>query len=295
MMKFFWFVLIGCSVSVYAGNKTYSLKPTFNGIDTVEFLSVDGESGETLKGYLTNKGTVHYSLPDICEPEGGDAELSDAYTVKGKEIYFLFTCAWPVHHSGIGINGTQYESFVYAGKSLASIIREKTLSKSLSGYEGSLEEGGSSYAWYSTRKIASRKIIELEGGRSFDSLVLAHYIVLGRLNSGDIGAIRFYLDSKRIQQLLREFPVSKSTVSAYNDLGYALGQSGDNILAYEILRKVEKVSPGRVVLKLNIADVLWASEKEKSKMYYKDYIGLMRSVGKEDLIPAIVFERAASN
>lgn len=288
-------ILFGCSAYVCAESRIYYLNPAFNGMDRAEFVSVDDEFGQTLKGGLKNESGEQYRIPDICEPEGGDAELSDAYTVKGKNKYFLFICAWPVQHSGVGLNGIQYETFVYAGKNLASIVKNKPLSQALSGYEGSLEGGGSSYAWYVQRIIASEKILELEAGMSTDSLILAHGIVLTRLKNGDYDAIKSYLSAERIRQLSLVFPISKSTIVAYNDFGYALGLSGEKSLAYEVLSKVEKVDPDRVVLKLNIADVLWASDKEKSKAYYKEYIGLMKKHGKEKLIPASALDRSASN
>lgn len=288
-------ILIGCSASVRAENGIHYLNPAFNGMDRVEFVSNDGEFGKTLKGSLKNENGEQHSIPDVCEPEGGDAELIDAYTVKGKNNYFLFTCAWPVQHSGIGLNGIQYETFVYAGKDLISIVNNKNLSKILSGYEGRVEGGGSSYAWYVQRIIASEKILELEAGMSTDSLMLVHGVVLKRLKDEDYGAIKNYLSTERIRQLSLAFPISKSTIVAYNDFGYALGLSGEEGLAYDVLNKVESVAPDRVALKLNIADVLWVSDKDKSKAYYKEYVELMRKHGKEELIPESALERSVSN
>lgn len=154
--------------------------------------------------------------------------------------------------------------------------------------------GSTSYAWYVSRKIASKKILEFEGGRSVDSLNLAHLIVLSRLRDGDVEAIRSYLDFGRVEKLFREFSVNNSTVAAYNDLGCALGQAGEEVMAYKILKAVEAASPDRVVLKLNIADVLWMSDKEKAIAYYKEYVNLMRASGKEKLVPVSVFEKITS-
>ncbi|ANF85958.1 hypothetical protein A7J50_2559 [Pseudomonas antarctica] len=177
-------LLLGNSMFVCAESKLYNLSPVFNEVDVAEFLSASGARGQTISGYLTGKSGVRYTIPDVCEPEGGDAELTDAYTVKGKRSYFLFTCAWPVQHSGIGLSGVQYETFIYIEKNLASVGKEKELSRILSGYEGKLSEGSSNYAWYVSRKIASEKILELERGRSVDFLKLAQLIVLSRLNDG---------------------------------------------------------------------------------------------------------------
>lgn len=295
MRKAILATLIGFSVSAVAESKVYPLVPSFHGAEKVEFVSIESESGQTLKGsFLTSSGQ-RYNVPDTCEPEGGDPEVSDAYSVQGKENYFVFECAWAVRHSGIGLDGTQYETFVYSGKDLTSVVKNKALSQALSGYEGGLEEGDKSYAWYSKRKMASEKLLELESGMTLDSLALAHDIALTRLKDSDYEAIKSYLSSERIQQLFNDSPVSKSTIVAYNDIGYALGQAGETSLAYQVLKKVEEVSPDRIVLKLNIADVLWATEKDKSKAYYKDYIGLMKKAGKEKLIPAEAYERSASN
>lgn len=289
--RFFLFLLLVSFVSIGAESKIYFLSPDFNGVDAVEFVSINGQDGKVIKGNLINKIGVRFSLPDTCEPEGGEAELSDVYTVSGNRNYLLFTCAWPVMHAGIGLSGTQYETFVYVEKKSVPIDNEIGFSRVLSGYEGGLEGGGSSYAWYVSRKIAREKVLELEGGRSDDSLTLAHNIVLNRLADGDVEAIKSYLNARRLQQLLLEYPVNMSTVIIYNDFGYALGQTGENVRAYEVLKEVEKKYPERVVLKLNIADVLWESNKYESKAYYREYISLMRKAGKERLIPVGVFDK----
>ena len=288
-------VLLGCSTFVQAEGEVHYLNSDFNGMDRVDVVSVDGEFGQTLRGILKSEAGKEYSIPDVCEPEGGGAELVDTYTVKGKDNYFLFTCAWPVQHAGIGLNGIQYETFVYAGKALSSTVKNRKISRILSGYEGSLEGGASSYAWYVQRVIASEKILELEGGIQADSVMLVHRVVLNRLKGEDYHAIKNYLSAERVRQLFQDFPISKSTMVAYNDIGYALGLSGDGGLAYEVLSRVEKFVPDRVVLKLNIADVLWVSDKVKSKAYYEEYVELMKSHGKEKLIPAGALERSISD
>jgi len=128
-----------------------------------------------------------------------------------------------------------------------------------------------------------------------DSISLASSVVRDRLSDADVDAIKAYLGAERIQQLLVDFPVGRSTVVAYNDIGYALAFADEEVIAYEILKRVEEVAPGRVALKLNIADVLWSSDKEQSRVYYKQYVSLMGEVGKERLIPLRVIERINSN
>jgi len=90
MGKLFLFVLFGCSASICAQDRSYSLNSSFHDAQTGEFVSVDGERGRTIKGRLSGKNGVQYHIPDVCEPEGGEAELVDAYTVKGKERKVIF-------------------------------------------------------------------------------------------------------------------------------------------------------------------------------------------------------------
>ncbi|MGF6098831.1 hypothetical protein [Pseudomonas sp. 18175] len=288
------FILILCCFSMFAlaEGRIYSLDSNDHGWSSAEFTWEGEGAGErTIKGYLRSKDGVRYGLPDECEPEGGNAELVDAYMVRGKKEYFLFVCAWSVQHPGIGINGTQYEFFVYRGENLGRVVKDMDLSSSLSAYEGSLEGGGISHAWYTVRRISISKLLELEAGNLVDSLALAHEIVQGRLKDNDIQAIRNYLTSERVYQLFRDAPINNHTAAIYNDLGYALWVAGNDFMSYEILMKVEAVDPNRIVLKLNIADVLWSIDRGASRDYYEKYVDLMRGEGKETLIPTRVSER----
>ncbi|WP_166221868.1 tetratricopeptide repeat protein [Pseudomonas atagonensis] len=292
MKKIILCLFLGYSAVSSAESKVYTLDPVFNTARKVELETVGGARGQTLKGKLIDLNGKSHEIPDACEPEGGDAELNDAFTVKGKKPYFLFTCVWPVQHSGIGMNGKQFETFVYTASDLTSLEKIQTISQSLSAYEGSLEDGGNSYAWYTQRKLAIEKITEIESGKAADSLVLAHDIVLVRLKDMDYDAIKSYLSPERLEQLKSDYPLGSSTVVAYNDFGYALAQAGEYDKAYQILAQVENSFPDRVVLKLNIADVLWEMDKSRSAAYYKSYVDLMTKAGKAKLIPAKAFERS---
>ncbi|EJM28371.1 tetratricopeptide repeat protein [Pseudomonas sp. GM25] len=292
MKKIILCLFFGYSALSSAESKVYTLDPAFNTAGKAEFVTVEGDRGQTLKGRLIAQNGKSHELPDACEPEGGDAELNDAFTVKGKKTYFLFTCVWPVQHSGIGLNGKQFETFVYTASGLTSLEKIQSMSQYLSAYEGSLEEGGNSYAWYTQRKLATEKITEIESGKTADSLVLAHNIVLVRLKDMDYDAIKSYLRPERLEQLKSDYPLGSSTVVAYNDFGYALAQAGEYEKAYQLLAQVEKSFPDRVVLKLNIADVLWEMDKARSTAYYKSYVDLMTEAGKTKLIPAKAFERS---
>ncbi len=119
--------------------KKFALNPVFNTAENADFVTFDGDRGQTIKGSLIAQDGRRFALPNSCEPEGGVAELKDAFTAKGKNIYFLFTCAWPVQHLGLGVSGAQYKTFVYMDSDLASIENVKMLSQDLSAYEGRLE------------------------------------------------------------------------------------------------------------------------------------------------------------
>jgi hypothetical protein len=194
-------------------------------------------------------------------------------------------------HPGVNLKGTDFVSYVYSDKEIRTLVNNKKLASSISGYEGSLEEGGGDYFWYSTRALASKKLKEIARGASQDSLELSHEIVIARLKDKDYEALKSYLTQERLNSLFREYPVSKVNSGIYNDLGFSLGEAGSNKLSYSLLSKVEAVSPERVVLKLNIADVLWDSDKVKSKRYYQDYIAAMKAQGKERLVPSRAIER----
>lgn len=294
MNNSYFIAFLACVMFADAKAEVHYLNPDFKGMDKVEFMLDDDGHGKILRGRLEGKNGRKYEIPDICEPEGGDAQLADAYTVQGKRNYFLFTCAWLVQHSGIGINGAQYETFVYEDSGSNSIAKNDALSQSLSGYEGSLEGGAMSYAWYVQRKIASEKLLELEAGVSKDSLGLAHNIVLALLEREDYNAVANYLSRARVEQLFRDFPVDRFNVVAFNDFGYALGLSNEDQLAYEVLARVEIFDPDRIVLKLNIADVLWGVDREKARRYYLGYIKLMQENRKASLIPERVLKRVNS-
>lgn len=284
------FFLFASAVS--ASEKLYFLSPYYNGASKVVFKFLGAEGNQTLQGELIDGENFSHGIPDVCEHEGGDPEIYDAYTTNAGKVFFVFTCKWEVLHSGINLKGTDYISYVYDGKNLDALSNNFYLAAGVSGYEGALERGGRSFFWYSSRYLASEKIKELAAGLKFDSLELAHQIILARLKDADYDAIKAYLTNDRVVGLLKNSPVSVSNSSIYNDLGFALGESGALSEAYNILSSVEAVSPERVVLKLNIADVLWKSNQEKSAKYYFNYIEAMKAKGKEKLIPVRAFERS---
>lgn len=86
--------------------------------------------------------------------------------------------------------------------------------------------------------------------------------------------------------------ITASTAPAFNDIGYAMSESGSLDGAYTILSEVERKSSDRLVLKLNLADTLWGlNQKDKAKDYYKSYMAGMKAAGKSDAVPAKVLQR----
>jgi hypothetical protein len=81
-------------------------------------------------------------------------------------------------------------------------------------------------------------------------------------------------------------------VSALNDYGFFLQESGQNDKAVKILSLVVSTDSKRTVAYLNLADAYWAINKQQFAIdNYSQYKKLMTDVGKADKIPIRVKER----
>lgn len=88
------------------------------------------------------------------------------------------------------------------------------------------------------------------------------------------------------------YPPTTNNVRELNDIAFFLAEGGDNYNALNIYRALEKVSPSRIVLKLNIADALWETNKHpEAKKYYSEYKEKMEHSGCSRKIPTRVTER----
>jgi len=88
------------------------------------------------------------------------------------------------------------------------------------------------------------------------------------------------------------YPPGVKDSAALNDLGFYLYGGGDYYNALGVFRRVELIDPSRVVLKLNIADVLWdRSQRLDARRYYKEYERAMLDAGRKDKIPSRVYFR----
>lgn len=228
-------------------------------------------------------------LPVQCDPEGGEPSLSDSYSVNlsdGSEA-LIITCSYHLDHSGLGIKGVQYTSFVLAETS-SSLERKESLEGLISGYEGATEEGAKDYFFYNTKELATQKLKDGE----VDSPALIQRILLSRLADHDYEAITSYASDENIRATITRAPISKADVTSYNDIGFALAEAGDFDLALRVLRNVENIVPDRTVLLLNLADALWAKEQQReAETYYQKYHVKMKRAGKEKLIPTRVTAR----
>lgn len=108
--------------------------------------------------------------------------------------------------------------------------------------------------------------------------------------SGKANSIKEYM-FMGVESYLACHPPHQS-VQALNDLAFFLAEGGDNYNAMKLYRALEKASPTRIVLKLNIADALWVDGKtNEAKKYYTDYKTLMEKTGRSKLVPEHVRSR----
>lgn len=104
------------------------------------------------------------------------------------------------------------------------------------------------------------------------------------------GSIREYM-YMGVDSYLACYPPKKK-IQTLNDLAFFLAEGGDNYNAMKLYRELEKISPSRVVLKLNIADALWMEGKQsEARGYYSSYKSLMEKNGRGKLVPEHVIDR----
>lgn len=265
-------------------------------IDAISFVEKVASEGDISISAVLNAGEVKEKIliPDICEPEGGNPQVIHALKKapsRSRGRILAITCKYFINHAGLGIKGNLYQAKIYE-LDKNEFLELRSLGKELSGYEGSSESGSYTYYFYTNEDSFSRKLNLLLRGQKYDSLTLAHAITMERLAKGDSDAIVSYLSKDLINELISTYPLSADRAALYNDIGFALAESGKNEDALNLLLSIEKVAPNRVVLLLNIADAYWPSEKIKAKKYYLRYSELMISGGKKRLIPPRVYERS---
>ncbi|MBU0854589.1 MAG: hypothetical protein KKF76_19725 [Gammaproteobacteria bacterium] len=266
------------------------LSPSFLGSHEIHFSNTASDGDEkALTAELIQEGGQRMVLPVRCNPEGGEPSLSSSYSLALPDgpNALVITCSYDLDHSGLGLKGTQYISYVFKEAS-GSIERVETLEQLISGYEGDAEKGERQYYFYPTSELAKQK---LKDGET-DSPKLIHQVVLTRLANRDYEAIRSYTSNRKNMETIRKPPTAKRDISIYNDIGYALAEANELDLALCVLRNVEEISPERTVLMLNLADVLWEKGlQEEAKPYYQQYYSKMENIGKKRLVPMRVMTR----
>jgi len=282
-------------LSVQAMAEPIMLAPPFEGLNNIDFSYSDFPSGDrSISAILTATGsTENIRIENICEPEGGDATIGNVATTSKSISYgdiLATTCIYKINHSGIGLNGTLYQTKIYqkTGKALKELT---SLEELLSGYEGQLESGETSYYFYKDHEAFSEKLKLISENEKLDSIEIAQKIAIQTLRKDSAEAAGKYLSDELISHLTEKYPLTKNNVQTYNDIGYVLVEANKNKQALYILLPIEKISPQRLPLYLNIADAYWPSDKEKAREYYKKYKLLMIEKNKKNLIPERVEQR----
>ncbi|RMP59543.1 hypothetical protein ALQ18_200059 [Pseudomonas marginalis pv. marginalis] len=81
------------------------------------------------------------------------------------------------------------------------------------------------------------------------------------------------------------FPPERN-ISELNDIGYYLAKGGEHLFSIQIYNRLLNIAPGRVPLKLNVADSLWALGRlSEAKTYYGEYRDAMMQKGDAGKIP----------
>ncbi|WP_143518084.1 hypothetical protein [Pseudomonas sp. PIC25] len=235
-MKAILTILIMASSIVLAteGETTKKLSPSISGGKEVVFSH--NPKTNSLTAALALENGQRMILPVQCDPEGGEPSLSDSYSVKlpdGSEA-LIITCSYHLDHSGLGITGVQYTSFVLAETS-NSLERKENLEGLISGYEGTTEEGAREHFFYNTKELATQKLKDGD----VDSPALIHRVLLSRLVDHDYEAITSYASDDNIRTTITRTPISKADATSYNDIGFALAEVGELDLALRVLRNVE--------------------------------------------------------
>jgi len=278
-----------------AGEQSVNLTHPFADYNTVTVSSIATEEGNVLRAALVSNDAADRVLPDMCLPEGGDPSLLSVYTILLDKKYLVFTCKWAVIHVGLGIKGEEYKTFVYSeGVGNSQFNSERKLAAALSGYEGTVEEGGNEYFWYARQDIAKKKIAEVIKDLDTDSLDLIEMVILARLIDGDTMAISSYLRDDRVAALKKDHPISAKNYQAYNIIAISLFETGETSSALSMLNKIEIAAPESKAHTLALADSLWETDRAYSENYYTLYKALMKIQGQEDMLPTRVSERAGN-
>lgn len=85
----------------------------------------------------------------------------------------------------------------------------------------------------------------------------------------------------------------EENISEYNNIGFYLAQDGEHLLAMQIYSILLKLDPDRIPLKINVADSLWALNRQNdAKPFYISYRDAMLKQGRGSKIPARVNDRS---
>jgi hypothetical protein len=102
-----------------------------------------------------------------------------------------------------------------------------------------------------------------------------------------------YAKTYQLDYYLACQPIDNTSVQSYNDIAFYMDELNLVNPSINLLRKIIRKYPERVVAHLNIADAYWKNEEiKKATWHYNQYVDLMKSQGKDlTKIPLRVYER----
>jgi len=93
-----------------------------------------------------------------------------------------------------------------------------------------------------------------------------------------------------IQYYLKHFPLSKKTVTYYNNVAYYIGKYNNEIAIF-LLKKIIDKFPQRTVAYINLGDAYFVYKDKQFLKMYQIYVKLMKKHQKEARIPKRIFTR----
>jgi Tetratricopeptide repeat len=269
----------------------------FPGPSKITFTKDDGSG--SAQGYWNTyieNNSVGKVLLDQFESEGGDPEMVstfvDSLASSRQKILFLIV-KWRQVHRQEKVNGDQYSVRAFTDKVVSGkngsrkLAPHDSLSKRLGGgFQGEFQGRESFFQFKNQASIHN----ELMGMRRPEVLSPCFHTYAN--SKGKSSEARICLDSLVNENRLVRYSMDSKTIAQLNDAGYFLNESGNFLVALQILKKVVESAPKRTVAYLNLADVLWnVNQLEEAKAAYQQYFQMMSAAKKTSKIPSRVSER----
>ncbi len=99
------------------------------------------------------------------------------------------------------------------------------------------------------------------------------------------------LNKAYIEYYLQHYPLSKKTVTSYNNAAYYMIKKEKFFTAIFLLEKIVEKFPQRTVAYINLGDAYYSDYDKRYKQAYAKYIALMEKHNKRSRIPKRVWKR----